>query len=415
MRLSRRQLLAGGALLPRVLRGQQNRREEVTASATIRARAPCVGVVLSSSGEGYDGSAGALDTRGRWRPGLASTQPNDADLSTEFVEAWVRKAIEMAGDPYPDLFRLIAPDDWVVIKTDISCCYGLGPSVEDGGAHQPFIPGTVTDLRLVRAVINYLMEHKRGARITIVEGSQQWLPMDRSKSAVDGWTTDWGGAFDGLSYKKMVEDLSKKYPEVDFDIADLNFAESLELPVLGRPLGRLNPAGRYTIAKVIAECDKLISIAPLKTDARTGVALTFSNYLGIAPGAKYGFPKSDLLKLGSLDEVMVDLHSYHPADFSILGGSFGVEGDGPAGPGATPVHYNVLVAGPRPASVDAVAATLMGFKVEQLPYLALAENLGYGSPRLRDIWVRCSPVEQAFRPFRKPSNWGPPAPPWGGL
>jgi uncharacterized protein (DUF362 family) len=390
MRLSRRELLACGALLPTALRGQQNRRDEVTASATIRAREPCVGVVLSSSAEGYD-------ARGRWVPGLTSTQPTDADLSTEFVEAWVRKAIAMAGDPFPDLFKLVARDDWVVIKTDISCCYGL---------NQPFIPGSVTDLRLVRAVINYLMEHKRGARITIAEGSQQWLPADRSKSAVDGWTTDWGGAFDGLSYKKMVEDFSKKYPDVDFDIADLNFAESLELPVLGKPLGRLNPAGRYTVAKVIDECDIVISIAPLKTDATTGVALTFSNYLGFAPGAKYGFPKSGLLKLGSPEEVMVDLHSYHPADFSILGGPFGVEGDGPAGPGAAPVHYNVLVAGARPASVDAVAATLMGFNVEQLPYLALAGSLGYGSPRLRDIWMRCSPMEQALRPFRKPSNWG---------
>ncbi len=411
MTLSRRQLLAWGSLLPQVLHGQRDKRDEVTASATLRVRAPCVGVVLSSSAEGYDGSAGAIDPRGRWVPGLPSTQPNDADLSTEFVEAWLRKAIEMAGDPYPDLFRLIAPDDWVVIKTDISCCYGLGPSVQDGGAHQPFFPGTVTDLRLVRALINYLMENKRGARITIAEGSHQWLPMDRAKSAVDGWTTDWGGAFDGLSYRKMVADFSKMYPDVDFDIADLNFAESLELPVLGRPLGRRNPAGKYTIAKVIQQCDKLISIAPLKTDVRTGVALTFSNYLGIAPGAKYGFPKSDLLKLGSPDEVMVDLHSYHPADFSILGGSFGVEGDGPAGDGAVPVHYNVLVAGPRSASVDAVAATLMGFEVDQLPYLSLAENLGYGSSKLRDIWVRCSPMERAVHPFRKPSTWAAPRQP----
>lgn len=402
MRLSRRQLLACGALFPDLLRGQRRNRDEVIATAT-QDRTPSVGVVLSSSAEGYD-------ARGRWVPGLASTQPNDTGLSTDFVEAWVRKAIEMGAAWRADLSTIIAPDDWVVIKTDISCCHGLGPSLKDGGAHQPFIPGTVTDLRLVRAVINYLMENKRGARITIAEGSQQWLPIDRSKSPVDGWTTDWGGAFDGLSYKKMVDDFSKKYPDVRFEIADLNFAESLELPVTGRALAHLNPAGMYTIAKVIQQCDKLISIAPLKTDTRTGVALTFGNYLGIAPGAKYGFPKNDLLKLGSLDEVMVDLHGYHPADFSILGGSFGVEGDGPAGPGATSVHYNVLLAGMRSVSVDAVAATLMGFKTEQLPYLALAEKRAYGAARIEDIWVRCSPMEQALHPFRKPSDWGPPLP-----
>jgi uncharacterized protein (DUF362 family) len=205
----------------------------------------------------------------------------------------------------------------------------------------------------------------------------------------------------------MVEDFAKKYPDVDFELVDLNSAESVELPVLTRPLARGNPSGRYTIAKLIQQCDKIISIAPLKTDVRTGVALTFANYLGIAPGPTYGFPKNGLLKLGSLDEVIVDLQGYHPADFSILGGSFGVEGDGPAGPGAATVHHNVLVAGLRPASVDAVAAALMGFDPQKLPYLALAEKRDYGATALRDIWVRCTPVEQAVRPFRKPSGWMP--------
>ena len=196
---------------------------------------------------------------------------------------------------------------------------------------------------------------------------------------------------------------------MDFEIADLNFAESLELPVLGRPMGHLNPAGMYTIAKVIQQCDKLISIAPLKTDARTGVALTFSNYLGIAPGAKYGFPKSGLLKLGSLDEVMVDLHGYHPADFSILGGSFGVEGDGPAGPGATPVHYNVSGGRTETRRSGRGSRDADGLRApSNLPYLALAEKLDYGAARIKDIWVRCTPMEQALRPFRKPSRWGPP-------
>ena len=55
----------------------------------------------------------------------------------------------------------------------------------------------------------------------------------------------------------------------------------------------------YSIGKVIQQCDKLISIAPLKTDARTGVSLTFNNYAGIASGAAYGYPKTGLWKLGS--------------------------------------------------------------------------------------------------------------------
>ncbi len=381
----------------------QKPEEAVIASAT-QDTTPRVGIVLSSFAEGseHDGSKLA---------GLPSPKPKDADLDAAFVEAWVRKAIELGSPRSTDLSKIVGPEDWVVIKTDISCCHGLGPAVRDGGAHQPYIAGSVTDLRVVHAVIGYLVENHCGARITIAEGSGQWLPVDKSKSPVDGWSTDWGGAFGGLSYRKMVDEFARKHPGVRFDIADLNFADSLELPVPGRALAKRNSTGVYTIAKVIQQCDKLISIAPLKTDSRTGVALTFNNCSGIAPGAKYGFPKKGLLELGSPEEVLVDLFRYHPADYCILGGSFGVEGDGPDGPGAAAVHHNLLVTGTKAVSVDAVAASLMGFSPEQVPYLTMAERSGaYGVVDIDTVWTRGSEIEEARRVFRKPANWRPPAP-----
>lgn len=380
----------------------QNKKPEepVIASATQDAT-PRVGIVLSSFKEGseHDGSTLA---------GLPSPKPANADLDLQFVEGWVRKAIEMGSQRAAGLSQVVEADDWVVIKVDISTCQGLEPSTRDGGAHQPYLAGSVTDLRVVHAVVSYLVEHKCGARITIAEGSGEWLPMDKSHSPVDGWSSEWGGAFGGLSYRKMVDEFSKKHPGVRFDIADLNFADTLELPVPGGAAAKQNPGGLYTVAKVIQQCDKLISIAPLKTDTRTGMALTFNNYLGIAPGAKYGFPKNALLKLGSPEAVVVDLFRYHPADYCILGGSFGVEGDGPDGPGAATVHHNVLVAGTKAVSVDSVAASLMGFDPEQVPYLALAEKSGaFGVVDVDVIWTRGNEVEEARRPFRKPANWRP--------
>ncbi len=366
---------------------------------------PRVGIVLSSFAEGSEHDGAKL-------AGLAAPRPKDAGLTAEFVEAWVRKAIEMGSPRATDLSRIVAADDWVVIKTDISSCYGLETPGQDGATQRPYLAGSVTDLRVVHAVIGYLVEHHCGARITIAEGSGQWLPAERSKAAVDGWTTDWGGAFGGLSYRKMVDGFAAKHPRVRFEIADLNFADSVDLPVPGRAAAKQKPAGVYTVPKAIQQCDKLISIAPLKTDTACGVALTFHNYLGIAPGAKYGFPKSGLLKLGSPEEVMVDLFRYHPADYSILGGSFGVEGDGPEGPGAATVRHNLLVAGTQAVSVDAVAALLMGFRPEQLPYLAMAERSGaYGVVDIDSIWTRGSEIEDARRDFRKPAHWRPSARP----
>ena len=387
------------------LASAQSKKDDQTVTATpTQDTTPRVGIVLSSFAAGSEHDGSKLE-------GLPSPKPANADLDLAFVEGWVRKAIEMGSPRATDLSKIVEADDWVVIKTDISSCHGLGPMVKDGGAHQPYIPGSVTDLRVVHAVISYLMEHKCGARITIAEGSAEWLPMDKSHSPVDGWSSEWGGAFGGLSYRKMVDEFARKYPGVRFDIADLNFADTQELPVAGGVLAKQNPAGVYTIAKVIQQCDKLISIAPLKTDTHAGVALTFNNYLGIAPGAKYGFPKSGLLKLGSPEEVMVDLFRYHPADYCILGGSFGVEGDGPDGPGAATVHHNVLVTGTKAVSVDAVAASLMGFAPEQVPYLAMAQKSGaYGVVDIDEVWMRGNEPEEARRAFRKPANWRPSAP-----
>lgn len=365
--------------------------ESVTASATSD-RTPQVGIVLSSF-------KGSTDHDGTEVRGLADPRPADADLTTEQIDAMVRKAIELGRLRDGGLHTIIGPEDWVVIKPNIVACHGLKPEDHDGGLHHPYIHGTVTDLRVVKSVIAYLVERKRGLRFTIAEGSGEWLPREKSKSAVDGWTTEWGGAFDGLSYKKMIEDFSKRYPKLQFDLADLNFEECLERPVQGKAA-----ASKYFIPKTIQECDRIISIAPLKTHLITGVTLSVKNYFGIGPGSKYGFPKAGLHSLGHPDEVMTDLFSFHPADYAILGGSWGVEGDGPYAPGGSSIHHNVIIAGANAVAVDAVGASVMGFKPAELPYLALLEKRGYGIRDTDSIWTRGNEIEEARRNFRKPRH-----------
>lgn len=390
MRMGRRQFLAMGAGAA-LAAGQKKQEDAIIATAT-QDTTPRVGIVLSSFKDGEDDDGSKI-------AGLADPQPPAADLTAKQLDAMVRRAIDLAATRASEFHALVDPEDWVVIKTHIPTCYGLGSETKDGGAHQPYIAGSVTDPRIVRTVISYLAERKRGLRFTIVEGSSQWLPIERSKSPVDGWSTEWGGAFDGLSYRKLIAELTSRFPGVRFEIADLNFADSLELPVPGKALARNNPGGAYTIPKVIQQCDKLISVAPLKTDASTGVSLSVKNYMGIAPGSKYGFPKDALLKLGSADEVMFDLFSYRPADLAVLGGCWGVEGDGAS------VHHNLAIAGMKALCVDVVAATIMGFKVEELPFLALGEKQGFGTSNVDLVWTRGNEVKDAQRAFKKPSGW----------
>jgi len=264
-----------------------------------------------------------------------------------------------------------------------------------------FVPGMVTDPRVVRCLVEYLVDHQCGRRITIAEASGGWKCLAYSKEKTDGWTTDWNGAFGGLIYKNMVADFSRRYPRVRFDIVDLNFDEVVERVVPGRPLAKNNAAGRYFLPKTILECDRLISVAAMKVNA-VGASLSIKNYFGIGPGSRYGFPKGKLHELGDPSEVMVDLFSFHPADYAMVGGCFGVEGDDQLN-----VHHNVIVAGGNAVAVDAAAVAVMGFAPVEMSFLRNASANGFGTYDLALIRTEGTTLEEARRHFRPDTSWRP--------
>lgn len=373
----RRHLLYLGAAAAFARQKPQQQTDIATAGATddqtIR-----VGLVLSSFKDSEDHYGAKVK-------GLPDPRPVDADLSDAQLDALVRKALAFGTKGKLDeLASILAAEDWVMIKPDVSAC-------GSGASH--YVPGSIADLRVVRSLIGYLVENKRGARITVAEGLG---------GCGDAWASEWDGAFGGLSYKKMIADFSRSHSSIKFELMDLDQQPAVTLPVEGKALARRNTEQSYSIPSAIQQCDRLISVAPLKVDARLGAALTFGNYLGVASASTYGPRKTGLYKLGEPAEIAVDLFSYHPADYAILGGSWGLEEGGS-------VHYNAIVAGAGAVPVDAVAAAVMGFAPGDLQVLPMAERKGFGSPDVDGIWVRGNEIEQARRPFRKPAGWTAPA------
>ena len=374
----RRQLLYLGAVaaFARPQKPQQQT-NSVTAGAT-EDQTIRVGLVLSSFKDSEDHYGAKVK-------GLPDPRPAGADLSDAQLDALVRKALAFGTKGKIELSSIPAADDWVLIKTDVSAC--------GSGALRP-APGSIADLRVVRSLLGYLVENKCGARITIAEGLG---------GCGDAWASEWNGAFGGLSYKRMIADFSRLHPSIKFDLMDLDQQPAIALPVEGKTLARRNTEQSYSIPKAIQQCDRLISVAPLAVDSRLGAALTFGNYLSIASASRYGTARSGLEKLGEPAEIAVDLFSYHPADYAILGGSWGMEEGGS-------VHHNLIVAGASAVSVDAVAAAVMGFAAGDLQVLPMAERKGFGSRDVDAIWVRGNEIEQARRPFRKPAGWTAPQP-----
>ncbi|HYO82732.1 MAG TPA: hypothetical protein VES20_15105 [Bryobacteraceae bacterium] len=132
----------------------------------------------------------------------------------------------------------------------------------------------------------------------------------------------------------------------------------------------------YRIPRAVLDCDRVFSIAPLRID-KGRPSLTVDNYRMLAESAA-----------GTPDLVALDLFSFHPAEFAILGGTQ-VLRDG------KPVRHNLILAGSIAAPVDAVGAAVLGIKPASVPALEIAEKRGFGTAKLDVVWTLGNEIEQA--------------------
>ena len=361
---------------------------------------------------------------------LARPAARDARLDYAQVDAVVRRAIALDDSP-GNLAAVVEEGDWVAIKVNIV----TAPLVFNGRRRTSFWDqgrphwGQVTDLRVVKSVIDYLVREEGDARrITIVEGGAEWAklgePGTDPAQTEDGWTVRWE-AFDNLSYADIVEEYDG-VNGVEVDIVDLNYDEwvGTEGVGAGDPLpvpdpnhsgiGWLQRPEGYYVSRTLLEVDKLVNIAAMKTHDIPGVTLLHKQYVGTFMQRAYGArnnSKMDLHRYGNerVPWGFMDMFSYRPTDYGIVEGFWGTEGRGPQW--GNDVNHNVVVAGSDPVAVDAVAASVMGYNPEDLVFLRLSAAKGFGTYDLDRIQIRGDDADAVRRDFDKTPNpdfWG-----WG--
>lgn len=319
-----------------------------------------------------------------------------ADLTTRIggkqVEALVRRALLDVDDSRRRLGNIITRGDWVVIKPNIVTCCNL-----------PFsrytCHGQVTDLRVVKTLIDVLLEQGKARKITIAEDGGDWQCLGEKgvnpEQTFDGWTVRWP-EFDNLSYVEIVKTANQKRPG-SVNIVDLNLDPCVRLPVPGGALALPD----YAVPKTILECDKLISVAALKTNNYAGVTLALKNYIGIAPSSVYGDDGLTKLNLphDEINEVIVDLCSFHPPDYAVITGTRGMEGYGPIW--GDDITWNVVIAGGDATACDTVGARIMGYNPWDIGALHNAAGKKMGVADLSKIYVRGDGYGGSFRRFKK--------------
>lgn len=315
-----------------------------------------------------------------------STPANlDSELTTEQIDELTRLAVQRAGG----LADIVQPGDWVVIKPNIVLApFQVNKYLQE--QEQPdnsIMKGIVTDLRVIKSVIEQLIEEGDASRITVAEGKCWQNTSKLGDGKQDGWTGRWE-CFDGLSYDEMIKDLDA-LTDIKIDYMDLDYNATSpytkDVPVPGGGLS----CDSYTIPNAILNCDRLIGVAVMKTHLLTKVTLLHKLFIGTAPAevySKYDFdhfliPHGEYKKnkFGwdhTIDRSIVDLVSYHPPDFGIIECIWGMEGTGPVRGKA--IKRNLIITGKDPVAVDAVGAYSMGFNPWDIEYLHLSRNKGFG-------------------------------------
>jgi hypothetical protein len=344
--------------------------------------------------------------------------PLDADLNYEQIDAIVRRGLDLDSSPNA-LKRIIREYEWVVIKPNIvtsrsnpNCSYWY-----QGIPH----PGQVTDLRVIKSIIGYLIDNCRPRRITIAEGGAEWRRRS-PEHPEDGWNVHWP-EFDNLSFEDIVEGYNKEHPGL-VDIVDLNHDRIRFSPVpdpknsgIGA-LQRIGAKGRpaeffgreayvpdtgtlregYYIPETILMCDKLISVPAMKTHT-CGTTLVMKNYIGILPSHPSGVVRKGDIHHGDTQSGFIDLFSYHPADYSVIEGFWSTEGNGPQW--GDNIRHNVVIASADPVAADAVGSAVMGFNPKDLDYLYYAAQKGFGTFDPEDIEIIGNSIESVRRNFKR--------------
>ena len=342
-------------------------------------------------------------------------------LDYERVRDMVWKAIEYAGG-FGDRIK---PGSWVVVKPNIVF---LRP-------FSGYRPGDITDLRVTKAVLEYVARNSRAGRITVAEGGSYRSVKDKDDRnavkqngvRVDAGTFDWGPdefpGFDG-SINGMLQSFGREFAGRRFDYVDLAYDtvrddrgefKRIHVPKAPNGQGAFGERPDYFVTNTITGCDFLVSVPVMKIHLQCGITACLKNYVGTAPREAYNprngafhnqYLHSDHSLEGRIDSFITDLAAFHPPDFCVVDALQGLQyQEHNAGLSDQAVRCNSIVAGRDAVLTDAFLAKLMGFNPWDIDFLHMAQRRQMGSMDLGRVQMNGDDPAPHVRVWGKPRDW----------
>ncbi len=203
--------------------------------------------------------------------------------------------------------------------------------------------GATTHPELVAGIIEYLQEHGF-SNISILEGS--WIG-DKTQEA-----------FEYCGYRQ----LESKY---GVPLLDMQKDKGIVKDCAGMDL---------SICSAALDIDFLINVPVMKGHCQTKMTCALKNLKGLIPNSE----KRRFHRL-NLHEPIAHLNTALHQDFILVDH---ICGDLDFEEGGNPVSCDCLMAALDPVLTDAYAASLMGYSLQDIPYIALAQELNVGTADL---------------------------------
>jgi uncharacterized protein (DUF362 family)/NAD-dependent dihydropyrimidine dehydrogenase PreA subunit len=162
---------------------------------------------------------------------------------------------------------------------------------------------------------------------------------------------------------------------------------------------------KIALLRDVMEADVYISVPKMKTHGLTMISGAMKNNYGLLAGAQkswFHYYSGDPARFA---RVIVELFRFRPPDLVIMDGILAMEGYGPASPETRWV--NKILAATDAVALDTVEAKIVGFTVDDIPYLKIARELGLGETNLNAIEVagKASTIQEYHRPVPPESSY----------
>ncbi len=267
----------------------------------------------------------------------------------------VRKAVERAVDLVGGITRFIQPGAKVLIKPNLCI-------------DKDWRSGATTNPAVVEALVHLVRDAGAGD-IVVADGTTVGLSTGR--------------VFQVTGYDVMTRRCGARLVDLNEDATeriDIVEPESLR---------------NIQVAREVLTSDVIINVPLLKTHVHTTISVSLKNMKGvISPRTKR---KSHLI---GLEGSIVDINRHVPVHLIVVDGLMGHEGLGPQS--GEPKPMDLILAGTRPATVDAVATRIMGFDPHEIRHIATGAKRGLGEIEAGRIEVVGERVEHVQTQFKSP-------------